>query len=805
MNSSLLSHRYAQVFLAYCLVSIPLGLMLFWIPIPVVHASSMTVTTLDDTIAADGFCSLREAMTNANNNDQSGSTECTAGTAGLDTITFSVVGTITLGSQLPAITETLTINGPGASLLTISGNNLLRIMAVNAGTLNLSNVTLANGNAIDMNGGAIRNNATLSVTNTTFYSNTTNSNGGAVHNGGTASIANSTFISNSSPISLTGGYGGAINNGAGAISLMITNTTFYTNSAAIVGGGVRVGTGTATIVNSTFSGNLTGGYGGAIDGGAGSTLLITNTTFYTNSAAISGGGINVGIGSVAIATSTFSGNTAPNGGGIVSGNGGTLSMTNTNFYSNTASTGGGFINYLGTANITGTNFYSNTATTGGGIYNSTSGTLTVTSGTLTGNHSTSGGGLVNDGGLSIISNTAFLNNIASSGSGGGGILNINNGTLTLLSSNFSSNSAVGSNGGGISLITGTLTVSNTYFYSNTTSNQGGGISNYPGGILNITNSRFYSNTATTLYGGGIDNWFGTLTIAGTTFTSNAASYGGGIANEGGTSSGVLSITNSTIVSNTASSAGGGIANGGSLTMTNTTVAGNFSVGSMGGGIYRFTGPVLLRNSIVSSNPSGGNCSGTITNGGNNIDDGATCGWGSSNGSMSSSNPLLGAVANNGGTTQTMALLPGSPAIDGATFSAPNGCPSTDQRGVARPQNSVCDIGAFESHGFTLAITGGNNQSAYIFKPYTLPLSITVSSGFGEPVNGGVVTFTAPASGASAALGVITATIASSVASTTATANSVPGSFNVIAATKGSSPVQFALTNLVRSLLPLIVR
>jgi len=105
--------------------------------------------------------------------------------------------------------------------------------------------------------------------------------------------------------------------------------------------------------------------------------------------------------------------------------------------------------------------------------------------------------------------------------------------------------------------------------------------------------------------------------------------------------------------------------------------------------------VTLRNTIVANSASGGNCVGTITNGGNNIDDGTTCGWVSASGSMSSTDPLLGALANNGGPTQTFALLTGSPAIDGVTFNAPNSAPSTDQRGVARPQGVRYDIGSYE--------------------------------------------------------------------------------------------------------------
>ncbi len=189
-------------------------------------------------------------------------------------------------------------------------------------------------------------------------------------------------------------------------------------------------------------------------------------------------------------------------------------------------------------------------------------------------------------------------------------------------------------------------------------------------------------------GGGIFNG-GTLTITNSTFSGNHADNGGGIFNNAGT----LAITNSTFSGNSASADGGAIASHGTLAITNSTFSGN-SAGGEGGGIKYLSGTVTLRNTIV-ANSTGGNCAGTITNGGNNIDDGTTCGWGSASGSMSSTNPLLGALANNGGSTQTFALLTGSPAIDGVTFNAPNSAPSTDQRGVARPQGVRYDIGAYE--------------------------------------------------------------------------------------------------------------
>jgi len=128
-------------------------------------------------------------------------------------------------------------------------------------------------------------------------------------------------------------------------------------------------------------------------------------------------------------------------------------------------------------------------------------------------------------------------------------------------------------------------------------------------------------------------------------------------------------------------------------VTNSTFFGNSATASNGGGIYS-SNSATLQNTIVANNTTGGNCRGSITNDGNNIDDGTTCGWSSANGSMSGTNPLLGALANNGGSTQTMALLAGSPAINTGNNAF---CPATDQRGVSRPQpvGGTCDIGAYE--------------------------------------------------------------------------------------------------------------
>src|SRR5207244_12365716 len=115
-------------------------------------------------------------------------------------------------------------------------------------------------------------------------------------------------------------------------------------------------------------------------------------------------------------------------------------------------------------------------------------------------------------------------------------------------------------------------------------------------------------------------------------------------------------------------------------------------------------------------------------------------------------------------------------------------------------NGTVDIGAFESRGFTIAATSGTPQSATILSAFGSPLLATISSSFSEPVGGGVVTFTAPASAATATLTNGTATFSTSInasgqASSLATANGVAGGpYNVTVTGMGiASPASFSLT------------
>src|SRR5208337_2094148 len=231
---------------------------------------------------------------------------------------------------------------------------------------------------------------------------------------------------------------------------------------------------------------------------------------------------------------------------------------------------------------------------------------------------------------------------------------------------------VSNSGGGGIFNAGTLTVNNSTFTDNY-AYDGGGISNY--GTLTVNNSTFTDNSSHG-GGGGIFNDPGTLTVNNSTFTNNSApdgtdqGYGGGICNQGGSA---LNITNSTFTDNSAFGGGGISSNGGTGMVTNCTISGNTSQYS--GGIWGENGPhgygtLTLNNTIVAGN-TGYDISDYIqpTSANNLIgnDAGITnlAHLAPSNliGTTADINPMLGSLANNGGPTNTMALLPGSPAID----------------------------------------------------------------------------------------------------------------------------------------------
>ena len=502
--------------------------------------------------------------------------------------------------------------------------------------------------------------------------------GGIYSTAGALTIAGATIANNQA----SGGHGGDYNG---------NNSAGDGGSAA--GGGLYASAGSLDISDSMVARNrATGGQGGDgiyacfsgsctyLDGGAGGSAL--------------GAGLYVNGGSLTLASSTIASNQGGAGSPGVGGypglgeGGGLLIQSQTGMLAITGSTlsgnsttgdgGGGGISNWGTLTVSNSTLSANSAYQGGGMYNL--GTLTVSNSTLSGNSAYQGGGIYNEG------------------------------TLTVSNSTLSGNSAPNGGGGGIYNFFGRLTVSNSTLSGNSAPGQfpngGGGIYNY--GTLTVSNSTLSANSAGG-FGGGIRN-LGTLTVSNSTLSANSAIFsgvygdGGGISNEGGT----LTVSNSTLSGNSAPNGGGGgiyntgqFGGAGALTVTSSTLSGNSA--NTGGGIDNFGAyaSTVSRNTLVAGNTAATSpdLSGTFTSQGHNLIGDGTGGSGFNvtdlvGTAASPIDPRLGPLQDNGGPTPTMALLPGSPAIDAGDNT---GAPMWDQRGAPfrRIVNGIIDIGAFE--------------------------------------------------------------------------------------------------------------
>jgi CSLREA domain-containing protein len=377
-----------------------------------------------------------------------------------------------------------------------------------------------------------------------------------------------------------------------------------------------------------------------------------------------------------------------------------------------ASYGGGIAN-TGSLILVGSTVYSNTATSsssgdGGGIYNT--GTLTLTTSTVSDNWAGAfGGGIVNSGSLALVDSMISANTVTHDG---GGIWN--GGYVTLTNSSLVSNTADG-DGGGL-YVWGTATLTDSMVLSNTASHgSGGGLYNFwNGSKVTISHSTVSGNTSYFVSGGidnsGISSAKGILSVADSTISRNMDS---GILNQG-----VLTLTNVTLSDNVDD----GLTNEGTAALTNVTLSGNSSAGIQNYqgtalltnvtinlnnqyGIYQngsyYTQTVTLSNTLIANTTGGVNCyvyAIPLQSYGYNLSsDGSCAAYLNWPGDLNNTNPQLSPLANNGGSTFTHALLPGSPAIDAIPLGT-NGCGTTlitDQRGVPRPQGSACDLGAFE--------------------------------------------------------------------------------------------------------------
>ena len=349
------------------------------------------------------------------------------------------------------------------------------------------------------------------------------------------------------------------------------------------------------------------------------------------------------------------------------------------------------------------------------------GKFTLDGVTVSGSTGAYGGALYagNDGELEIIDST-FENNTATTN--GGAVYIYNDNDATISGSTFTNNESLGDGGAIFGEIHYNVTIVDCTITGNSAADDGGGLAFYakkPDNVLSITDTTIDANDAGDLGGGlKIDAQDPLIvSITNSTVSNNTAQTDAGILfDEGGITA---TINNSTISANAALYGSGGvyIGSGSSLTVNQSTISANSSAGSYtgtdGGGIQLGdnTSVVTLSGSIVSGNSSGvagaadfglysslasDTASITATNSLIGEVDSRITVNGTNN--VSSTNPMLGALANNGGPTKTMALLTGSPAIDAgpnpvATFTGNE----FDQRGAgyARVVGGLVDIGAFE--------------------------------------------------------------------------------------------------------------
>ncbi len=376
------------------------------------------------------------------------------------------------------------------------------------------------------------------------------------------------------------------------------------------------------------------------------------------------------------------------------------------------------------------------------------------------------GGDVDGGAIYSVENLTLRDSIVTgntaSGDGGGIWIGTSNyGTTTIDGSTISSNVAYGGYGGGVYCQNtgfGTTIIENSTISGNTAQSDGGGIDVFNHyGAMTIQGSTISGNTATN-NGGGVsasDGRYGTTTIQSSTVSGNTAlNNGGGISAYNAFtfgSNGTTTIRNSTIYGNTTAGDGGGVAawnyGSGETDIQNCTIASN-GADDVGGGIYA-SGTVSLASTIIAKNTNSSATASPDIYGsvaasycligdgtGSNLaeapvgspDGGYNMVGGSTNGVI---DPLLGDLADNGGSTMTCVLLSGSPAIDAG--SNPAGL-SYDQRGApfARVFGAAVDIGAYEAQTLSLVVTTADDELDSTYDPNNLSLREAIALANANP-------------------------------------------------------------------------
>ncbi len=621
----------------------------------------------------------------------------TTALGGGGTVTFSCSGTIPI-TVAKNITTSTTIDASGQTVV-LSGTTTAKMFTVNQDiNLTFKALTIQNAN----------------------YTTVPNSASIEMRNGGTLTFDGTTVKDSTYP-----DYGTflAFKGSGSSLTVNITNTTFSNNRATNFGAGAgTVTAGTLNIDNSDFISNTgTQQYGGALRVDDASTATINNSHFISNThSTLNGGAIRWdSSGLLTISNSEFKDNSSINlGGAVYNHSFGDVTVSNTSFISNTASEGGGIYS-LDPLTVTNSDFISNTATTRGGAIYLSNGASSIISNTFSGNNDTvttvnaDGGAIYNDTNSTLtVETSTFTKNAGHGGSSEGGAI-FNAGTLHITASNFINNTgdaAGGGWGGGALFNSGSTVITNSTFISNTTGIEGGAIASR-GGSLSISGSTFEGNTARNK--GGALYSESTITIEQSSFVTNivtgtAESDGGGAMYNNGTAN----VTNSTFSGNNSASDSGAIETNVTLHLLNTTIVYNTAVDD-GGGIGIGSGSVYITNTIVASNtgPNGPDIAGAVAGdlnnllsnaAGTNISDGV-------NGSIVSATPGLDALTAAGNGTMVHPLQSSSPAVNAGTNT---GCPTTDQRGVGRPLEGVCDIGAYEGLGTAVCFATLSSATEY---------------------------------------------------------------------------------------------
>jgi large repetitive protein len=370
--------------------------------------------------------------------------------------------------------------------------------------------------------------------------------------------------------------------------------------------------------------------------------------------------------------------------------GGRLSVTGLALKDGNADVGGGGIENEGSTVARRVAVRSNSASgNGGGFFNQSTGELRVIRSVVAGNDAQGGAGLYtqNEGVVSIVRSKIHNNSASTAGGDGGGIYNQNESRMQISRSTIAGNRAHDDGGGIFNQNDARLVINRSTIAGNRTLDdqsgpafaRGGGIFNQNNAVLRITSSTISGNRSPTRGGGIFTQNDAVTTLTNTTVSGNRADEGGGLYGQNFVT---VTLRFSTVARNEAATAGGGI----------------FEATSVPDPMFNPLPPyVIPQGTVVALNaaPSSRNC--FVTNPGHwdslgsNLQNGARCPFDASS-DRNNANPGLRRLARNGGPTKTHALRRTSDAVNAARR---QGCPNRDQRGVKRPQDGRCDIGAFE--------------------------------------------------------------------------------------------------------------